>query len=236
VTKAPRRTRRDRADIRIQLLEAAVLEFGEKGFDGASTRSIARKIGAHQPQINYYFAAKEALWAAAVDHLFELLHQAMDGLTDIDPSTMRIDDLAVNFAEMIRRLVRFAAAHPELNQIMVHEGTAAGDRLTWITEKHVRPLYELTRQAWSRLREAGIAAPIADGIIHYVLLGAASLPYVNAAEVRLLTGSEPTGPTWREQHADGLVAALLPGIPAPGSSRSGAFQTPVVDQRSSDGN
>jgi AcrR family transcriptional regulator len=212
VTEAPRRTRRDRADIRTQLLAAAVLEFGEKGFDGASTRAIARRIGAHQPQINYYFESKEALWTAAVDHLFAQLHQAMDGLTDVDPSTVRIGDLAVGFAEMIRRLVRFAAAHPELNQIMVHEGTAVGDRLTWITEKHVRPLYELTRQVWSRLRAAGIAAPIDDGVIHYVLLGAASLPYVNAAEARLLTGTDPTDPTWRERHADGLVAALLPGV------------------------
>jgi AcrR family transcriptional regulator len=215
VTQAPRRTRRDRADIRTQLLAAAVLEFGEKGFDGASTRAIARRIGAHQPQINYYFAAKEALWAAAVDHLFAQLHQAMDGLTDVDPSTAPINDLATGFAETIRRLVRFAAAHPELNQIMVHEGTAAGDRLTWITEKHVRPLYESTRQAWSRLRDAGIAAPIDDGVIHYVLLGAASLPYVNAAEARLLTGTDPTAPAWRERHAAGLVAALLPGLPAP---------------------
>jgi AcrR family transcriptional regulator len=212
VTEAPRRTRRDRADIRTQLLEAAVLEFGEKGFDGASTRAIARRIGAHQPQINYYFAAKEALWTAAVDHLFAQLHQAMDGLTDVDPSTVGIDNLAVGFAEVIRRLVRFAAAHPELNQIMVHEGTSVGDRLTWLTDKHVRPLYESTRRAWSRLREAGIAAPIDDGVIHYVLLGAASLPYVNAAEARLLTGIDPVDPTWRERHADGLVAALLPGI------------------------
>jgi AcrR family transcriptional regulator len=216
VTEAPRRTRRDRADIQSQLLAAAVLEFGEKGFDGASTRAIARRTGAHQPQINYYFESKEALWTAAVDHLFAQLHEAMDGLTDVDPSTVRIDDLALGFAEMIRRLVRFAAAHPELNQIMVHEGTAAGDRLTWITEKHVRPLYELTRQVWSRLRTAGIAAPIDDAVIHYVLLGAASLPYVNAAEARLLTGTDPTDPTWRERHADGLVAALLPGIPVSG--------------------
>jgi len=70
----------------------------------------------------------------------------------------------------------------------------------------------LTRQVWSRLRAAGIAAPIDDGVIHYVLLGAASLPYVNAAEARLLTGTDPTDPTWRERHADGLVAALLPGV------------------------
>ena len=55
-------------------------EFGAKGFDGASTRAIARRIGAHQPQINYHFASKEALWTAAVDHLFAELAHTMRGL------------------------------------------------------------------------------------------------------------------------------------------------------------
>ena len=51
-----RRVRVAREDIRERLLDAALVEFGAKGFDGASTRAIARRIGAHQPQINYHFA------------------------------------------------------------------------------------------------------------------------------------------------------------------------------------
>ena len=75
-----RRARTVRADIRERLLDAALVEFGAKGFDGASTRAIARRTGAHQPQINYHFDSKEALWFAAVDHLFAELAQTMDGL------------------------------------------------------------------------------------------------------------------------------------------------------------
>ena len=63
---------------------------------------------------------------------------------------------------------------------------------------------------WRRLREAGIAAPIDDAVFHYVLVGAASLPYVNAPEARLLMGAEPTDAAWVEEHADGLVATFLP--------------------------
>lgn len=216
--RAPRatRTRRSRDDIRERLLESALVEFGAKGFDGASTRSIAQRVDAHQPQINYHFDSKEALWFAAVDHLFELLGQAMDGLTfgedtfEQAASSTDVDVLAGGFADMIRRFVRFAAAHPELNQIMVHEATAASDRLTWLTERHVRPLYEAIRIAWGRLREVGVAAPIDPAMVHYVMVGAASLPFVNLPEARLLTGAEPTDPAWVEAHADGLVATLLP--------------------------
>ncbi|HEV7758807.1 MAG TPA: TetR/AcrR family transcriptional regulator [Acidimicrobiales bacterium] len=215
--KSPPRARRSRDDIRERLLESALVEFGAKGFDGASTRSIAQRVDAHQPQINYHFASKEALWNAAVDHLFGLLGQAMEGVTFGDETLhdaaagAEVDRLAAGMAEMIRRFVRFAAAHPELNQIMVHEATAASDRLTWMTERHVRPLYEAVSLTWARLRDAGVAAPIDPAMVHYVIVGAASLPYVNAPEARLLTGAEPTDPAWVEAHADGLVATLLPG-------------------------
>jgi TetR/AcrR family transcriptional regulator len=206
------RLRRSRSDIREELLQSALVEFGAKGFDGASTRAIARRIEAHQPQINYHFESKAALWTAAVDYLFGLLGEALAGVIPAELTDVGALELATAFAEGMRRFVRFAAEHPELNQIMVHEGTAASDRLTWMTETHVRPVFDGIGPAWRVLRGAGIAAPIDSEILYYVLVGAASLPYVNAPEVRLLTGQDPNDPTWIGAHAEGLVAILLPGL------------------------
>jgi TetR/AcrR family transcriptional regulator len=206
------RLRRTRTDIREALLESALVEFGAKGFDGASTRTIASRVQAHQPQINYHFETKTALWMAAVDHLFGLLREAFDGVVPATPTEVDVPRLAAGFADAIRRFVRFAAEHPELNQIMVHEGTADSDRLTWMTETHVQPVFDAIRPAWQILRDAGVAAPIDSEILYYVLIGAASLPYVNAPEVRLLTGQDPKSPTWIDAHANGLVAILLPGL------------------------
>jgi len=203
--------RRTRESIREQLLDSALVEFGAKGFDGASTRSIAQRADAHQPQINYHFASKEALWAAAVDHLFGLLGAELADLA-LPAGTDDPAELASAFAEAIRRFVWFAAAHPELNQIMVHEATEDSDRLRWMVERHVRPLYDATRAVWQRLRDAGIAAPIDPAMIHYVIVGAASLPFINAPEARILTAAEPTDPAWVDAHANGLVATLLPGL------------------------
>jgi TetR/AcrR family transcriptional regulator len=206
------RLRRSRSDIREALLQSALVEFGAKGFDGASTRAIARRIEAHQPQINYHFESKAALWTAAVDYLFGLLGEALAGVIPAELAGVDELELATAFAEGIRRFVRFAAEHPELNQIMVHEGTADSDRLTWMTEAHVRPVFDGIGPAWRVLRDGGIAAPIDSEILYYVLVGAASLPYVNAPEVRLLTGQDPNDPIWIGAHAEGLVAILLPGL------------------------
>jgi TetR/AcrR family transcriptional regulator len=207
------RLRRGRTDIREALLESALVEFGAKGFDGASTRAIARRVQAHQPQINYHFESKAALWTAAVDYLFNLLKEALDAGIPVELTRVDVPQLAAAFADGIRRFVRFAAEHPELNQIMVHEGTAASDRLTWMTETHVKPVFDGIRPAWQLLRDAGVAPPIDCEILYYVLVGAASLPYVNAPEVRLLTGLDPCNPRWIDAHAEGLVAILLPGLP-----------------------
>src|ERR1700739_1157323 len=212
-TNAPRK-RRVRTDIREALLNAALVEFGSKGFAGASPRAIAARVDAHQPQINYHFESKMALWTAAVDHLFALLGEEMAGLFPTGPTNIDAAQLAVGFADGIRRFVSFAAKHPELNQIMVHEGTAASARFTWITRPHAKPFFNGIRPAWQLLRKAGIAAPIDSEILYYVLIGAASLPYVTAPEVRLLTGRDPSSPKWIGAHADGLVAILLPGLVA----------------------
>jgi TetR/AcrR family transcriptional regulator len=211
---APVRSRRARADIREALLQSALVEFGTKGFEGASTLAIARRVEAHQPQINYHFQSKEILWTTAVNYLFGLLREALEGVLPVDLSKVSTSQLAGAFADGIRVLVAFVAEHPELNQIMVHEGTATSDRLTWMTETHVKPFYEAIGPAWSMLRVAGIAAPIDEEILYYVLVGAASLPYVNAAEVRLLTGRNPSSSEWIDAHAGGLIAILLPGTAA----------------------
>jgi TetR/AcrR family transcriptional regulator len=213
---SPVRLRRARADIREALLQSALIEFGTNGFEGASTLAIARRVEAHQPQINYHFQSKEVLWTTAVDYLFGLLGGELGGVLPPDPTLVGVPQLAAAFADGIRRFVGFVAEHPELNQIMVHEGTAASDRLVWMTKTHVRPFFEAISPAWQVLRDAGVAAPIDSEILYYVLVGAASLPYVNAPEVRLLTGRDPSSPQWIGAHADGLVAILLPGL-APAS-------------------
>jgi TetR/AcrR family transcriptional regulator len=212
------RTRRTRVDIREALLQSALVEFGAKGFDGASTRAIALRVEAHQPQINYHFESKEALWTASVDYLFGLLGDALDGVLPADLADVTGSDLAAAFADGIRRFVRFAAEHPELNQIMIHEGTAASARLTWITESHIKPVFDAIGLAWGMLRDAGWAAPIDSDVLYYLLVGAATQPYVTAAEVRLLAGRDPRQPEWISAHAEALVAILLPAL-----SRLGPF-------------
>jgi hypothetical protein len=104
--------------------------------------------------------SKAALWTAAVDYIFGLMRRAMWGVLPANAADVEVPELAAAFAEGIRRFVGFAAEHPELNQIIVVEGTTATDRSAWMTQTYVKPFFDCIRPAWQVLRSAGIAAPI----------------------------------------------------------------------------
>lgn len=204
-TNAPRR-RQARSEVtRTKLLEAALREFAAHGFEASSTRAIATAAETQQPQINYHFSSKEELWHAAVDHLFEQLDDAVRRQIEASPP---VTDERSSFARQVRAFVHAAAQLPELNRIMVHEATVASDRLTWIVDRHTRPRFEAITLTWRGLRSKGLVADIDEGVLYYTLVGAASLPYVNAPEA-LLLGHDTLHETFIGLHADALVAMFL---------------------------
>ncbi|MGB3126953.1 MAG: CerR family C-terminal domain-containing protein [Pseudomonas sp.] len=60
-------------ETRARIVEAAIAVFGERGYDGASTRDIATAAGVNAPAIQYYFDGKEGVYLACVEHLIDLL-------------------------------------------------------------------------------------------------------------------------------------------------------------------
>ena len=58
-------------DTRQRLIEAALVIFGEAGFEGASTRMLADAAGANLAAIPYHFGSKEGLYRAAAEFVVE---------------------------------------------------------------------------------------------------------------------------------------------------------------------
>lgn len=52
-----------------RILNAAIDHFGRFGFDGASTRAIAKASGTAMSSITYHFGGKHGLYLAAADHI-----------------------------------------------------------------------------------------------------------------------------------------------------------------------
>ncbi|WP_406246658.1 TetR family transcriptional regulator [Microbacterium sp. M] len=66
--RAPRRRGRPRGgtDSRARIIAAAVDEFGERGYDGSTIRSIAGRAGVDPALVHHYFGTKADLFAEAV--------------------------------------------------------------------------------------------------------------------------------------------------------------------------
>ena len=54
-----------------RIIEAALNLFGERGYEGASTRDIAELAGVNAPALNYYFKNKEGVYRACTEHMVE---------------------------------------------------------------------------------------------------------------------------------------------------------------------
>src|SRR6202795_2473739 len=83
--KAVRRERpRKRAEqqrsieTRASILDAAIAEFAERGFKGASIRAIADRLGLQHPLITYHYRSKDILWRAAAEHAFAQIRNEWD--------------------------------------------------------------------------------------------------------------------------------------------------------------
>ncbi|WAT02327.1 TetR family transcriptional regulator C-terminal domain-containing protein [Rouxiella chamberiensis] len=101
---------------------AAIAEFSEKGFQGATTQAIAQRAGMKKTQLHYYIAGKEELYE-------ELLHKVLSVWAEI----IQFDDSLVEPEAVLRRYIRnkleFSFQQPELSRIFTSEVLSGGHYL-----------------------------------------------------------------------------------------------------------
>lgn len=68
--------RRDAAATQRAILEAAFVEFSDNGLDGARVDAIAARAGTTVRMIYYYFASKEGLYRAVLEHAYAGIRSA----------------------------------------------------------------------------------------------------------------------------------------------------------------
>ena len=206
MTSAARAARSDDASTRERILEAALHAFSELGYDGATTREIARRAGVNLGLIKYYFDGKERLWREAVSRAFDELRE---GLGDALREAGSFDDRE-RMRLLTRRYVRWVARHPEFIRLMHDEGKRDSPRMRWLADRHVRPIFETTVAAMRSGQERGFLPAGIDPVhLHYILIGAVGLVFHQAPECRRLTGRDPSEQAFVEAHADAVTHLFL---------------------------
>lgn len=191
------RRRQSRAiETRSKILEAAVTEFADKGFDGASTRAIAERADVRHALLIYHFQSKRGIWEAVMTEILTAFRDTFDrrlaGLEGVDDVT-KLQLLHADF-------IRMAAMRPELHWLMSHEAGQGGERIEWIAENlldaNFTTFTTLIRSAQGQGRYVA-GDPIH---LHYVFLGAAARIFMLAGEVQKIAGRSPFDAGFIEEH------------------------------------
>jgi TetR/AcrR family transcriptional regulator len=122
-TKVRTKAKQTRDEVMQAIRHAAIIEFSQHGFAGASTKGIAERAGLSKSALHYYIEDKEALYA---DLLGELMAVWMK-LVEFDDELSTPADI---LARYVRGKLTFSFENPELSRIFTTELLSGGHRLT----------------------------------------------------------------------------------------------------------
>ena len=120
----PRGRRRAGEDTRAALLDAARVEFTERGFDGATVRTIALRAGVDAAMVNHWFGGKDGLFVAAMEipvNPAEIVPPILEGAPEQLAERILHTFLSVwdtNGGGALAALMRSVASHEEAARMM----------------------------------------------------------------------------------------------------------------------
>jgi TetR/AcrR family transcriptional regulator len=133
------------------ILAAAVLEFSEKGYDGAGVDRIAAKAGVNKGMLYYHFASKRGLYLA---------RRIADGPGDA-PSKLEA---------WVAAVIEEAAARPWFPSIMLREVASGAPRLDPETFGLLNSVYGAVRDLLAQGQQEGAFDDVDPLLTHLTVL------------------------------------------------------------------
>lgn len=153
-------------ETRTQILNAAIAEFAERGFEGASIRAIADRLGLQHPIITYHYRSKDILWRAAAEHAFAQISGAWDvsapDNADLPPLARLRKEYAI--------LYRFTVAFPEFHRFMRQEALTNNPRLKWVAKTVLAPLLGRLLPQIVAAQKQGLLPAVDPILFHYMMV------------------------------------------------------------------
>lgn len=204
---------------KLRLLEAAAIEFCERGFDGASVLDIADRAGVKQPLLNYHFGSKEQLWRAVIEEGYRetvALERATDPSASNAHPLDRLRQLLISFAQMnIRR--------PSVHAIMHKELSRASPRRDWLVDTYMRPFNKALNALIEECVANGLLRPIPTEQASVMMTGIL-ISYVLASELPpRMYGTDLKSDAAAHTYIDNALDVLFEGMltqPQPAKARN----------------
>ena len=190
-----RRPQKRAEETRQRLLEAGIKGFAAQGFDGATVVALEQAAGVQRGVLAYHFGTKDALWRAAIDHLFAMMERNVQAMAQASRVLPDFDPLTV----MVGGFIRFNAEHPELQRIVLHQSQHGGARMDYLVEHHIRRLLIIV---------AGVSGHEMSVHDFYIYMGAVNAPFAWPYEGKAVWNVDTRSDEFLRQHTR-LVVRIL---------------------------
>jgi TetR/AcrR family transcriptional regulator len=194
---------------REMILDGAMQEFSERGFDGARIDQIALRAGVNKNLLYHHYGNKDGLFSALLERMYEKLRERQQDLElrDKDP------------VDAIRRLVIFTGKvwvqYPEFLRLLQSENlnggrhVAASAKISLLYE----PLLDTLNELLARGRELKQFRDDVDPVDLYISISALTAHYINNRHTfEAIFGHALMSPPrvkQRLEHAADMVVAYL---------------------------
>ena len=153
-----------------RIQQAALEEFSQKGFRGASLRQIVKNAGVTTGAFYGYFSSKEALFASIVEpHAAALMGRFMQAQLSFTqlPDDQQPEHMGVESGDCVRWMVEYICAHREPVKLLLQgaEGTSYEHFVHNMVEVEV----EYTLQYMDVLRRLGRDIPQLDQSLCHII-------------------------------------------------------------------
>lgn len=205
--RKPGRPVRTDGDASAIIRTAALNVFAQKGFDRASIVDIANAANVAKPLIHYHFATKEVLWQAAVSQAQSALMAELMSVQVLMSSLNALQSIEL----LSKKLVEFAARHPQLVRLVVDETGKGGPRADWLLEQFLLPSYAMCQTLIDKVSKdlkLGAQKPKAEHLVPTVL-GVMNFPFLESNVIQRAYGKNVYSPAYLKRQSEVLHKVLL---------------------------
>jgi AcrR family transcriptional regulator len=177
-------------ETRASILNAAIAEFAERGFEAASIRAIADRLGLQHPLITYHYRSKDILWRAAAEHAFAQIRDEWD-ISAAEESEL---SPLVRLRQEYTTLFRYTVAFPEFHRFMRQETLVNNPRLKWVAEAVLAPLLGRLLPQIIEAQKQGLLPAVDPVLFHYMMVSLTATLSEFGPEMQVTSGLSPETP------------------------------------------
>jgi AcrR family transcriptional regulator len=193
-------------DTRERILKIAVNEFAQRGFEGTSTRTVAKLAGVPHTLVVYYFKNKDELWITAARELFQpFLDREFQYMEELKGKGA-VERLKI----IVAGFVRFSAEVPLFHRLMANEGRESSERLKFLISSFNARSSKLLAQLIAEAQADGEFIEGDPFLLLYEIVGAVTNPFALSAEFKIITGRSPFAPRAVEEHLNNIMRLFFP--------------------------